>query len=278
MKAKTFFLPVIALATISFLSGCRIITLPGGEPFGEHTYSNDQAQSVYESVCAKMEKIGFSDWNGYSVEIDDNFTEQSFYRTDEYTLLWYEEAKAEYLWYQGRLYCYDKETLSYRDIEWSEILSDDYAAQQWEFAIELLAQKPEKLKYKFIPMSSGNQYLLTAEYSQSLWEDKIRQFPKLYFRLDEKKNFSGLTVHWQEETLRVVNIGYFPFENSTDLQAERKIWSFAHELGLIEKGVPALSTQKDDREGCKEMINGIDFDSLTNSAVCREDMIIPLPE
>jgi len=277
MKIKRAFLFAITMAISCLLSGCAVVGLPGREPFGEQTYSEAEAQSVYEEVGAKMKQIECSDWSGYSMELDESTVNHDFYRTEEYTVAYHEGAGKEYLWYQGRLYCMDGDVLTYRDMDWEELQMDEYVARQWGLACELLTREPEKLKYKYIPMASNNQYLLAAEYSETVWDDQTRQFPKLSFGLDEDKHFSGFTLRWQEGTWRSIGVSYFPYENSTSLQAERKVWSFAHDLGLIEEGVPAISTQEDDRAWCQSIIASIDFDSLLDQAVYQDDLAFPVP-
>lgn len=267
-------LPALMLGISCVFPGC--IAVPGGEPFGEQTYSKEQARSVYEDIRAEMERVEFSDWNGYIIELNENTVSHDFYRTEEYTAAWHEGAE-DYLWYQGRLYCLDGEELSYRDMEWEELQSDEYAAKQWEFALALLDKEAEELEYKYIPMSSKDQYLLTAEYPETEWDGRTRRFPKLFFRLNEDGDFDGFTLRWQERDYQVIDVGYFPYEDSTDLQAERKVWSFAHELGLIESGVPAISVQQKERERSRSTIEGIDFDSLLERAEYREDLIFPVP-
>ena len=42
------------------------------------------------------------------------------------------------------------------------------------------------------------------------------------------------------------------------------------------EGVPALSDQEDDRERCRTVISGIDFESLSERAVHQEDLAFPV--
>ncbi len=99
------------------LSGCRVVALPGQEPFGEQTYSAEQARSAYEGVRAQLEQVRFSDWDGYSIRLDDDAGSRDFYRTQEYTVAW-REGKGEALWYQGRLYRMDGEALAWPEMDW----------------------------------------------------------------------------------------------------------------------------------------------------------------
>lgn len=275
MKTKIVLLVAATMGMSCLFFGCRSIALPGREPFGEQTYSNSRAHSVYERVRTEMEQVEFSDLGGYLITLDENTVGHDFYCTEEYTVAWHEGAE-NYLWYQGRLYCAEGDSVAYRDMPWEELQSEEYAVGQWEFARELLAQEPEKLEYKYIPMASDKRYLLTAEYTESEWEGQTRKFPKLYFRLDEEKQFSGFTLRWSEDKRRLIDVGYFPYEGSTNFQAERKIWSFAHGLGLIEEGVPAIAAQQENREWCQSVIASIDFDSLLKRGQCQEDLTFPV--
>ena len=45
--------------------------------------------------------------------------------------------------------------------------------------------------------------------------------------------------------------------------------------GLLEQGVPAISAQDGDREGCRAVIAGIDFAALRARAERREDLSFP---
>lgn len=259
------------------LSGCHIAARPGQEPFGEQTYSGTEARAVYEEVCAAMGQAEFSGWSGYSIRMDEDMVSHDIYRTEEYMVGWHEGTEREYLWYQGQLYCYDGGTVAYRDMGWDELNSDSYAAEQWEFACGLLGQEPVEMEYKYIPMSSGSQYQLTLKYHEASWEGQARQFPQVRFRLDGENNFSGFVLHWQEGSGRTIDISFFPYEGSASLQAEREIWGFAHELGLTEEGVPALSEQEDDRERCRSVVSGIDFEDVSGWAVYQDDLAFPVP-
>lgn len=199
-----------------------------------------------------------------------------FYHTEEYTAAWHEGMEKKYLWYQGRLYCYDGGTAAYREMGWDELQADSYAEQQWKFVMELFTQEPTEVEYKYIPMASDSQYLLTVKYQETSWEGQSGQFPQMRFRLDEENHFSSFTLHWQEGNSRVIDVSYFPYDGSASLQAERKIWGFAYEVGLMGEGVPALSDQEDDRERCRTVISGIDFESLSERAVHQEDLAFPV--
>ena len=268
-------LPLLLAGIACLLSGC--IALPGQEPFGEHTYEDDQAQKVYASVCEEMGRRTFDDWSGYTIELTQGTVSHEFYDTEEYRAAWHEGAGKQYLWYRGRLYCYDGETLAYRETEWDELGSRAYAAKQWELAARLMGQEAEELTFKHIPMASVSPYLLTAEYPETEWDETSRRFLKLSFGLNRDKEPMNFTLRWQERGSRSIGVSYFPPEDSTSLQAERRIWSFAYDLGLISQGVPALSEQRDDRERSRRVIESIDFESILDQAEYREDLAFPVP-
>ena len=46
---------------------------------------------------------------------------------------------------------------------------------------------------------------------------------------------------------------------------------------MIEQGVPALSTQENDREWSRSMIDSIDFDSILHRAKYKDDLAFPVP-
>lgn len=276
MKEKIKFVFII-VAACCLLTACHMVAMPGQEPFGEQIYSGNEARAVYEEVCAWVAQADSSDWRGYSIELDEGMVSHDFYHTEEYTAAWHEGAEKKCLWYQGRLYCYDGGTAAYREMGWEELQADGYAEQQWEFAMGLLAQEPMEVEYKYIPMASGSEYLLAVKYQETSWKGQSRQFPQMRFRLDEENHLSSLTLHWQEGSSRVTDISYFPYDGSASLQAERKIWGFAYEVGLIEEGVPALSDQEDDRERCRTVISGIDFESLSEREVHQEELAFPVP-
>ena len=48
-------------------------------------------------------------------------------------------------------------------------------------------------------------------------------------------------------------------------------------LGLTEEGVPALSEQEDDRERCRSVVSGIDFEDVSGWAVYQDDLAFPVP-
>ena len=282
-KRRFFFgVPAWAAGLSCLLSGC--IALPGQEPFGETTYSAEQAQAVYEKISADMEQREFKDQSGYSIQIlpfilseDVNDFEYDVYKTEEYTVCDADGPGEDYLWHKGRLYCsyYDNDHITYRDMAWEDLEFDAYAAECWSIARQLLERDDPELTYKYIPMSS-QPYLLKAAYPDiELSDGREIRFAELYFYMDENGAYDGFGLSWQEDRRQNVSIAYFPYEGSTSLQAERSIWSFGYDAGLTDEGVPALSDQSEDRERCRALISGMDFDALAERSEYREDLCIP---
>ena len=282
-KRRFFFgVPAWAAGLSCLLSGC--IALPGQEPFGETTYSAEQAQAVYEKISADMEQREFKDQSGYSIQIlpfilseDVNDFEYDVYKTEEYTVCDADGPGEDYLWHKGRLYCsyYDNDHITYRDMAWEDLEFDAYAAECWSIARQLLERDDPELTYKYIPMSS-QPYLLKAAYPDiELSDGREIRFAELYFYMDENGAYDGFGLSWQEDRRQNVSIAYFPYEGSTSLQAERSIWSFGYDAGLTDEGVPALSDQSEDRERCSAVISGMDFDTLAERSEYREDLCVP---
>ena len=277
-----FAAPAWAVGLACLLSGC--IALPGQEPFGEKTYPVEQAQAVYEKLSADMEQQEFMDQNGYTIRIlpfvRNNDVSDFMYdicKTAEYTVFAAEGACEDYLWYKDRLYCgyYDDNPITYRDMAWEDLKFEAYAAERWSIARQLLERDDPELTYKYIPMSSP-PYLLKAAYPDiELSDGREIRFAELYFYMDENGKYDGFGLSWQEDRRQNVSISYFPYEGSTSLQAERRIWSFGYDAGLTDEGVPALSDQSEDRERCRALISGMDFDALAERSEYREDLCVP---
>lgn len=274
-----FLAQTVGLACL--LSGC--IALPGQEPFGEKTYPAEQAEAVYEKISADMEQWEFMEQSGYTIHIlpfilseDVNDFEYDVYKTEEYTVCMADGPSEDYLWHKGRLYCsyYDDDHITYRDMVWEDLGFEAYAAERWSIARQLLERDDPELTYKYIPMSS-QPYLLKAAYPDIELADgwEIR-FAELYFYMDENGKYDGFGLSWQEDRRQNVSISYFPYEGSTSLQAERRIWSFGYDAGLTDEGVPALSDQSEDRERCRAVISGMDFDALAKRSEYREDLCV----
>lgn len=272
---------ILIMGTVFCLAGC--VSTPGQEPFGEETFSAAEAASAYEAVSESMEQAEFENMGGYTVSVsgalDDDFTEYQIYKTDEYNVVSYQGYDAEYLWYEGWLYCDKDKNLTYRDMSWDEFNMEEYAMQQWAFAQQLLGRDDVELTYKYIPMASGNQYLLTAEYDEAVLDGQSVRFIQLPFYLDQDGAYNGFGLSWQKrcgETYRAISISFFPYEGSTSLQAERRIWSFGNRFGLTEEVVPALSDQEEHRQRSLAVIRSLDFEDLRKESVYQENLSIPV--
>lgn len=256
-----------------FLSGC--IALPGQEPFGEKTYSGEKAQAIYEDISSSMYQIDFGDWKGYSISSDFNSI-VDVYKTEEYTLAYYEISGKDYsVWYDGRLYYYTDDKLFYRDMEWEKLETENFAKEKWDLVRQLLELEDVKLTCKYIPMASDHKNLLKAEYPAAQIDGQQITFAELLFYLDENREFNKVTMHCTKEGENYMSISFFPYEGSTDLQAERKLWSFGRDLGLTEESVPALSQQEENREWSRKMIDSMDFEVLVERAEYAEDLTFP---
>lgn len=272
---------ILIMSAFFCLTSC--VSMPGQEPFGKETFSAEDAESAYEAVSESIAQAEFESMGGYIVSVsgalDDNFREYQIYKTDEYDVVSYEGYYAEYLWYDGWLYCYADRNLTYRDMSWGEFNAEEYAQQQWVFAQQLLGRADAELTYKYIPMASGNQYLLTAEYDEVVLDGQPVRFIQLSFYLDENGVYDGFGLSWQKphgETDRVISISFFPYEGSTSLQAERHIWSFGNELGLTEEVIPALNDQEDHRERSLAVIKSLDFETLRKESAYQKNLSIPI--
>lgn len=272
---------ILIMGAVFCLTGC--VSMPGQEAFGEETFSAAEAASAYETVSESMAQAEFESMGGYTVSIsgalDDDFREYQIYKTDEYNVVSYQGYDAEYLWYEGWLYCDKDKNLTYRDMSWDEFNMEEYALQQWAFAQQLLGRDDVELTYKYIPMASGNQYLLTAEYDEAVLDGQSVRFIQLSFYLDQNGAYDGFGLGWQKrhgETYRATSISFFPYEGSTSLQAERRVWSFGNRLGLTEEAVPALSDQEAHRQRSLAVIKSLDFGDLRKESAYQENLSIPV--
>lgn len=257
---------------VMFLSGCAF--LPGREPFGETTYSSQKAETVYEGLPEQFEGLVSEDC-GYSIDIyDDNRGDITCYWTQEYVVAYMEDTEGqEYLWYKGWLFRDDGEQVVRAKVPWESLGSDGEIERVLELARRLMHEEAEKLSYKHVPMAGENPYLLTAEYPLTSIEFEAREsYPKLLARMDEEGNLTSFSVSWSRPAVTteegylsdssLVTISLFPYMDSTNYQAERKVWSFGHEHGLSEEGVPALSTQEEKRDWCRKIIESMGFETL----------------
>lgn len=269
---------------MSVLSGCHAVPiLPGREPFGEQTASEDKAKGAYEAFADSFQAEQLEAWDGYTISWSEGSQEVDVYLTEEYVLAYCEDRKdGDYLWFDGWLYWMKGDSVTYREMSWEELQTEQMAAELWTMAQKILKQTPAELTYKYIPMSNDKRMLLTADYD--LDEEQAGDYATISARIGSGGRFDHVGFRWQDvgdlsKGVGVdnvtVSISFFPVEGTTDLQAERKIWSFGHDCGLIEQGVPALSRQNEEREWCREIISSIDFAALRDQAVEQEDLVFP---
>lgn len=276
---------LLAAATLmSSLSGCHaILVLPGREPFGEQTASDDQAESVWESFAESFREERFEGWDGCTISWSEGSQEVDVYRTEEYTLAYCEDRKGgDYLWYDGWLYWRYGDSMAYREMAWEELQVEQMAAELWTMAQSMLEQTLTDLTYKCIPMSKDKRNLLTAKFE--LGENQVGDYASISTAIKSHGQYDSISFQWQDvgdlekgvgvDNI-VVSISFYPIQDTTDLQAERKLWSFGHDCGLLERGVPALSTQDEDREGCRKVISSIDWTSLRNRIPEQDDLVFP---
>ena len=112
-------------------------------------------------------------------------------------------------------------------------------------------------------------------YTTAQWDGRIMREHPEWLSVDENGEFNKVTMHCTKEGENYMSISFFPYEGSTDLQAERKLWSFGRDLELTEESVPALSQQEENREWSRKMIDSMDFEILVERAEYAEDLTFP---
>ena len=284
MKKLNF---ALIICIVFLFSGCNF--MPNREPFGEKTFSESTAAEMYKKLKESLSQTEYDDMNGYSLKVygtphdEDDLIDSTIAKTEEYTAMYYQTYHEEYLWYKDCLYEGNyTEGLQYRDMAWDEFGTDNIAAQQWQLAMKLLEQDYTKIKYKYIPL--GSTYLLTAEYEdlEFLNEQDIIS-ASLYIYLDDNGSYTdfGLKINKRSETGgygRSYNVSFFPYENSTSMVLEARIWSLGYELELTDEGIPALKEREKDREKAHRVISSLDFEVLKDKAVYQEDLAVPIIE
>lgn len=268
---KTTVLLAGAVLAVAFC-GCGIVPmLPGGEPFGEVTYSADRAETAYETFSNSFLQEQPGDWDGYSITLMEGMQTLYMYYTEEYMLFFGEDIDgADYLWYDGWLYQKDGDSVACREMDWDALQTGGTADRMWELLREMLGQTPAELSYKYVPMADDDRHLLKAEYE--LDEGQEGDFVKLSVPIHSDGSYDTVSISWEDvgEEIGVdnvvVSISFFAFQGSTDLQAERRIWRFGHDCGLTPEVVPALSQQEKEREWSREVIDSMDFAALREQA------------
>ncbi len=275
---------LIVIVLTAVLSGCHMAPkLPGGEPFGEQTFTEGQVKAAYEAFSLSFRQEWQEDWRGYTVswqDMTDGRRDADIYFTQEYTLAYCEDMKhGEYLWYDGWLYWMKGSSVACRKMDWGELGGEQWAEELWLLMGALLEQEPTELTYKHIPMSEDKRNLLTAKYRL----DKVHlgKYATISAAIYSDGRCKEVGIQWQdvgelEEWDNVsIHSSFCLFEGSRSLQAERKIWSFGYDCGLTEEVLPALSVQGADREWCRSVISNMDFAELRGRAVLDEDLFFP---
>lgn len=277
---KTGTLWLLGIVSAMLLSGCAAVPIaPGGEPFGEKTYSSQEAEEVYERVSQELLQNAPTEWGGYTIEHRSGEMNAEFYHSEEYTAAYVEGGmREELLWYEGCLYRKSGDQIFYKELPWDEIRTQEAAAKMWEDGLQLLSRHDAELTYKYIPMAEESPFLLKADYPGEEFADGML-YADVSVRMQEDGRLErvGLSWHYVEEGAFwniVWDISFYPYEDSADLQAERRVWMFGQDSGLTQEVVPALSTQEKDREWCREVIGGMDFASLAKQARQDDGLIL----
>ncbi len=290
-RIKHYFL--FLLCAITFFSGCALIPkVPGGEPFGEETYSKEEGEAALDDFRFWMSEkdlsdgsyyVGFSENSGHELEVE-------YWHSEKYTA-----ASAtvspykEYLWYQGTLFLGEQEQLTARPISWEKLEGGALSEQAEEYLRLLLPLAPEEITYQYIPMAGSEPYMLKMEYPHAKWELFGRETPAtvvVYF--DEAGNpgsvslscntpavlKDGLFVRGEDSFFASWAVGK---KEGVYYQAERKVWSFGYNHGLTkeENVVPALFYQKENRKACQKIIESMDFEALSKEAAQDDELALP---
>ena len=288
-KLKIMFL----ICGILLMSGCSY--LPGRGPFGEKIFSESDAAKIYKMVKETISQADYDDWNGYSIDIQGAYDDKAgllsctFAKTEEYNAIEYTGDPDRFLWYlwykdslYGEKYTEDSKYLEYCDITWEQFGVDQVALQQWQFIKNLLEQEYTELTYKDIPL--GSTYMLKVEYEglEFLEERSLRSATiRVYLDYDGHLDSISLSADERAEDSgfgRIYGSSFFPYENSTSLDMESSLWSFGKAWGLTEEEKPALKEREKDREKARGVIESMDFETLKDKAVYREDLEAPIVE
>lgn len=238
-------------------SGCGSVGEKG--LFDEVRYSEDTAKEVYQKVSGQLEDF-FQTECAYMVDASTFTTQYNYFGTEEYTLAFAEDEEQRIcLWYEGKYYAEKDGKVTYTELPWEELHTEQMRKQAQELAMELLTRSYDSITFKKIPMAGENRYLLTVEYPFSAIPPEVKEaYPTLCIWVDEHETIQGCIVRWSvppevtEEGLGrgggSVSTSFYPYEGSTDKLAERKIEIFLWEVGLEENEFSKLAdiAQRDD--------------------------------
>ena len=283
MKGVRYAVPFIVVLLVYTFTGCT--ALPGKRPFKEEIFSESEAMAAYKGVTESLLKEEDENWGSYAVKLDsDRYNGTfSFWNSEKYTAAYAETASGEYLWYQECLYRRDKDRITYREMEWEELMAGTVAEQMWDLTGQLLKRADADLTYKYVPMAEDRKYLLKAKYPEMEFDSrKIR--PEFTIYMDEDGTYDHFCTSWSEiwgydnfVNHELFSIVFYPYPGSEHVDAERALWSFGYDCGLTDEHVPALSEQKDNREWSREIVADMDFKSLKKRAKEERDLVFPYP-
>ncbi len=284
------FLTVLPGICILALSGC--IALPGQEPFGEKTFSEEQAKVQLKEAKRWFGEAVTEGWD-YSISFSgdsENGTEAEYYQNDIYQAVSGKDKEgARWLWYQDRLFRQKEGQVFVRDMTWEEMGGDRIMEEAAAILRELLEEtdRQESLSFQYIPMAGEQPYLLTVDYPRMQLESGGQEaFFNIMVTYDREArpvdiSLQWNTIPWEDDEGRMIFGDVFaismspPVEGSYSLQAEREIWSFGEEAGLTQEGVPALEVQREKRERCRGVIEDMDFAGLASRAADGEGYEFP---
>ena len=272
----------IIVAIMFLLSGCSWTS--GIGLFGEKQYSDEEADATWENVRGQIQDMDFAEYT-YSIEIDVGYSEDyKFYWTEEYVVASV-YSQGDYLWYEDYLYACVEEQMYYKEAAWDELGWQKILEESKDFLFQLL-ETEGTLSYKKVPMAGAGERLLTVKYPLMVMPSReLEVYPILRIWVNEEDQITSVILSWaepgDEENLGSGDMGkivFEPYEDSIDYQAERAIWFFAHDYGLIEEGVPSLNTQEDDRAYCEKNIESIDFAAAREKWQYEEGLRLPVWE
>lgn len=232
------------------LSGCG----SEGEKglFDEVSYSEDAAKEVYQKVSGQLENFLRAEC-AYVVDASTITTQYNYFWTEEYTLAFAEDEEQRVcLWYEGKYYAEKDGKVTYTELPWEELHTEQMRKQAQELAVELLTRSYDSITFEKIPRAGENRYLLSIEYPLSVIPQEEKEvYPTLYIWVDEDETVEECIVKWSvplevtEEGLGrgggSVSTSLYPYEGSTDKLAERRIALFLREAGLEENEFSKLS-------------------------------------
>lgn len=282
---------VILLFSSALLTGCCYGVYP--DPI-RTALSQQEAQAAYEGLQEELEILLESPY-AFTAGVDSLDT-VVFYKTEEYQVAfaeinydYYEEPVGNYLWYDGALYWYNdylpegvEMSWSWREADWEEFGAEEFLEAVIDCGIALLQEEPASLEYYRYPDSNNTQYQLTVDYPlTSVAIETEPVYADISAGWDKDGNLSSFFITWNRPYINhdrdLVKVKVMPYEDSLDYQAERKIWTVGHDLGLCETPVPALTTQVQDRAWCEKMINSMDFKKLQTPGTRDDELPFQSP-